>query len=156
MTVPKGLMRTMGLLRMIFTFPLSPLDEEMLISPNTPDVSLEHPHISGNYVVCEGLDLLNGTYDIYLCNLGGRFRASSMASTSPLTPLTRTRKIQIFPGSMWCGTGLTELTNKHDVFLYHIPSRSNHPSSNDTPESDQQNPSIHVDKVVWEDTRLNT
>src|SRR5690606_38105318 len=35
--------------------------EETLLSPDLTEVSLEHPRISGHYVVCEGLDLLNRT-----------------------------------------------------------------------------------------------
>jgi beta propeller repeat protein len=134
---------------------LIPHEEEILLSPNMPYLSLENPHISGNYVVCEGLDLLTGTYDIYLCTLEGGLENVVWSNLTPDTPYTDQKNPDI-SGEYVVWDGVDELTNKHDVFLYHIPSGVTTLLSDDTPESDQQDPSIHEDKVVWEDTRLNT
>ena len=77
------------------------------------------------------------------------------SNITPDTPYTDQKNPDI-SGEYVVWDGVDELTNKHDVFLYHIPSQATTLLSDDTPESDQQNPSIHENKVVWEDTRLNT
>lgn len=120
-------------------------ENEMLLSPDTPDTDQSNPAISGDWVAWETLNPDTFMNDICLYSL----QSGNVTFINPGSEYTDEKSPSI-DGEYLVYQGMNYDTGLYDIYLYNISSGQTTLLTPDTAETNDEYPVIFNGKVVWQ------